>query len=179
MPITYERASQETTDVLTDVMKRYHGALHDAGVTVDILLAYGPRNVNGDTTRPAIKDGQYACLAKVRITNLRERALGHADVELQLDGDKYDEWSPGELDAILDHELSHLEPTLDRDDLDRPLLRTVKHDHQFGWFDDVARRHGTAAFEVQQATKLLCDTDKAQLYLPGFEIAPARKRARA
>ena len=75
------------------------------------------------------------------------------------------------MDAVLDHELSHLELVTDgygnvkHDDLERPRLRIALHDWQFGWFDAVARRHGSDATEVQQAKKLFEDEERRQLYL--------------
>jgi hypothetical protein len=56
-----------------------------------------------------------------------------------------------------------------RDDLDRPKLRVRKHDHQFGWFDSIARRHGPASFEVQQYRKF--NESHRQLWLE-FEDGP-------
>ena len=64
-----------------------------------------------------------------------------------------------------------------RDDIDRPLLRIRKHDHQFGWFDAVARRHGKHSIEVQQAHQLTAMDELRQLYLPGIpEVAGKRPK---
>ena len=43
MPSTYEVADREVTVFTAQVMQRYHGALHDLGVSVDILMASPPR----------------------------------------------------------------------------------------------------------------------------------------
>jgi len=42
-----------------------------------------------------------------------------------------------------------------------------KHDHQFGWFDAVAQRHGEASPEVRQARVLM--ESSGQLY---FDFEP-------
>ncbi len=156
---TYTRAPKSLVDLVGDTMQKYHTGLADAEVSIDILLAHGPRDKNDDLSGPAIKVGGYPAKAKVRITSLAERAFGRGDAEIILDGDQVDEWSEEELAAIVDHELSHLAFAEDRDDLDRPKLRTVKHDRQFGWFDAVAKRHGRYAIEVQQAEELFRDHD--------------------
>ena len=52
---------------------------------------------------------------------------------------------------MIDHELTHLakKGTI-FDPLDRPKLSMRLHDHQFGWFDQIAKRHGRASIEVKQ-----------------------------
>jgi hypothetical protein len=52
---------------------------------------------------------------------------------------------------LIDHELTHLakKGTI-FDPLDRPKLSMRLHDHQFGWFDQIAKRHGRASIEVKQ-----------------------------
>ena len=173
MATWYERATDEVNETVADVMEHHHPGLHDAEVKVDVLLAHAGRDENGDPVGPAVKCGGYQCAATIRITSPKERALGRGDALMVLDGDRFEEWSAEELAAVVDHELSHLEFTEKRDDLDRPKLRMVRHDHQFGWFDAVAKRHGDAAFEVKQAKQLLADRNMVQLYLPGFELEEA------
>lgn len=63
--------------------------------------------------------------------------------------------------ALIDHEIYHLMPAKDKnqrfkcDDQGRPILKLRKHDHQFGWFDEIARRHGENSGEVRQARDLV------------------------
>lgn len=171
----YEMASDETRECCAAVMHQYHGELCDAGVEIDILLAHAPTDANGDANGPALKDRGHGCAAKTRIIPLRDRVAGRGDAEITLDGDEYDVWTGPQLEAILDHELTHLElcvgekGTVKRDDADRPKLRLRDHDHQYGWFDSVARRHGEYSVEVQQATRLVDRDEWQQLYLPGLE----------
>ena len=54
-----------------------------------------------------------------------------------------------------------------------------KHDHQFGWFDCVARRHGAHSIEVQQAQQLTAMAELRQLYLPGIpEVTSKRAKSK-
>lgn len=57
-----------------------------------------------------------------------------------------------------------------RDDLGRPVLKIRLHDQQHGWFDEIARRHGDASIEVQQA-KAFADSS-GQTYF-GWAAPPA------
>lgn len=123
---------------------------------LDLLWARATLDDNGDSNGPAIKHQGYPCAAVVRVIGLKDRCKGMGDAEILLDADRWDEWSEKEQNAIIDHELEHLElardseGTIKRDDLDRPKLRLRKHDHQFGWFDSIVRRHGSNALEWQQ-----------------------------
>lgn len=114
-------------------------------------------------------------MGKIKVMSLKDRAAGRADAELLLDGDRWPTFADEEQAAIIDHELTHLElcigdDGLRRDDLDRPKLRVRKHDHQFGWFDAVARRHGEDSIEWQQYAQFT-NTTYQQLWLPGMEEA--------
>ncbi len=174
----YQKADQDLLQAVQETMEQYHGELADTGVTVKVLLAYGPTDKNGDLTGPALHSHGSPALAKIKITSLRDRAAGMADALMELDGDQIEEWSYEQLIAIIDHELEHLqlvvdsENTVKRDDLDRPRLTIRRHDWQFCWFDVIARRHGENAPEVIQAKKLVEESGELyQLYLPGLEPA--------
>ena len=180
---TYERAQDSTCDILAGVMDEFHPHLRDASVVVDILLAHAATDANGDTSGPALRLHGYPCCATIRIVGLKDRVAGRGDAEMLVDGDRCDTWSDEQLRAIFDHELTHLELQVSdqgnvrRDDIDRPLLRIRKHDHQFGWFDAVARRHGKHSIEVQQAHQLTAMDELRQLYLPGIpEVAGKRPK---
>lgn len=180
---TYELSNNELKDSLAAVMDQFHPHLRDAKLAVDILLAHAPRDGNDDPNGPAVRLHGYECCATIKILDLKNRVAGRGDVELLLDGDRCDTWSEDQLRAILDHELTHVELQvsdnghLKRDDINRPLLRLRNHDHQFGWFDCVARRHGENSIEIQQAQQLTSMTETRQLYLPGMpEVAGKRSK---
>ncbi len=171
---TYSKANAAVHETVNRIVEKYHGKLRDAGVTIDCLFAHPQLNKNGDPTGSALKHHGYPAQAVVRVTNLKERTKGHADAEVVIDADNWDILGEEERDALIDHELTHLElvykkGVLQRDDLDRPKLRLRKHDRQFGWFDEIARRHGEASPEAKQAQDFFRNRDVAQLYLPGFD----------
>jgi hypothetical protein len=172
---TYQVAPKEVNRSVERMMKKFHSELHDAKVTIDCLFAHATRDQNGDSVGPSLKHQGYPANAIIKIIGLKDRTAGRKDAELLIDGDQWDLWSEDEQDALIDHELTHLELKTDaegcvkRDDLDRPLLKIRKHDHQFGWFDCVARRHGEAAFEIRQWKEF--DGKYRQLWL-GFSDNP-------
>lgn len=172
----YQKADSDLVNTVNEVMQQYHSELDDAGVTVGVLLAYGPTDKDGVVTGPALNNHGVPCMAKIRINSLRNRAAGLPDALLEIDGDQIEEWSYEQLIAIIDHELEHLELLVDkngaikRDDLDRPRLTMRKHDWEFGWFDVIARRHGDNSPEVIQAKRLMEKSGELyQMLLPGVE----------
>jgi hypothetical protein len=140
------------------MLERYHGPLRDSGVTVDVLFAKpkpaGDGTIEADAV--ALKHHGYQVAGLCKVNSYKLRVQKHADAEIVLDGERWPTWSDDEKDALIDHELEHLELKTDkqgnvvRDDVGRPKLRIRLHDHEFGWFDSVARRHGKHSFEVQQ-----------------------------
>lgn len=152
----YEACDESVRSIVAQMLERYHQPLRDAEVRIDVLKAFALTDENGDSIGCAIKHQGYQAAGVVRIINLKDRTKGLGDAEIVIDGDRWDEWSEDEKAALIDHEIEHLELRYDndgllvRDDLGRPKLRLRKHDHQFGWFDSIARRHGSASFEMQQ-----------------------------
>lgn len=152
----YEKAGVEVGQIIERMVDRYHPQLRDAKVTIECLMAFPTTDKNGDSSGPALKHQGYPVAASVKVIGLKERTAGRSDVEILIDGEQWDERSDAEKDALVDHELEHLELKNDkdgalvRDDLDRPRLKIRKHDVQVGWFDAIVRRHGRAAIEFQQ-----------------------------
>lgn len=171
MPTTYQRAPEHVTNRVMWLMEQYHAELFEFGVSVDVLCAYA----DPEKDEPAVKLAGYRCLAKVRSVSYKDRVKGCADAEIIIDGDELFGWTERELDAILDHELTHLEINRDSegnaktDDLGRPRFKLRKHDIHFGWFDSIADRYGKDSQEVKQAHTLIEDWEFCQLYLPGFD----------
>ncbi len=173
MPRTFEKLDpgHKILIRLGQMMAAHHQPLSEADVTVDVLLV---RNVDaeGECIDPALAHHGYPAAAVVKINSLSDRVEGKADATIKVDGNRWDEWPDARLDAILDHELTHLElklkeGVLQRDDVGRPMLRMRKHDQSYGWFNEIAERHGEDAVEVVQlkeATAYAC----ANGWLPGF-----------
>lgn len=167
----YEQAPALVRQVVERMTDRYHPQLRDAKVTLSLLMAFPTLNENGDSTGPALSHNGYPAQAVVKIIGLKERTDGRADAEIVIDGDNWPLLSSDQQDALIDHELEHLELKTDkdgllvRDDLDRPKLKLRKHDVQAGWFDAIVRRHGRNSPEFRQFEEFEVHTYKVK-WLP-------------
>lgn len=169
---TYEMAGQDLVSVIDDTMQAHHAPLVEAGVTVDLMLAYASRDKNGIAKGPAVKHNGLPAYAVVRKMALKDRTAGRSDAEIVLDGDNCRNWDAAFLIAVLYHELYHLELVEDKkeggialDDLGRPRLKIRPHDREFGWFDEIAHRHEGFSAEARQARLLFGDSEFQALYL--------------
>lgn len=159
MPATYEKANEAIRTMADSVLRQFesHHPLIDAGVTIDILLAFAERDEEtSQPIGPALTQGGYVVAALTKVTGLKDRAKGCADAEIVIDGDWWADHGRDEQIALLDHELHHIAVVIKngavvRDAHSRPKLRLRKHDVQVGWFSVIAERHGAASIECQQA----------------------------
>lgn len=181
MPI-FEKDPPGVGEIINRMIERYHGGLRDAGLTIDVLEARAKTDGNGDSEAVALKLHGYPCAATIKISSYKDRVLGRGDALLTVDGDQWDTFTDEQKEALIDHELEHLELRTDndglliRDDMDRPKLQMRRHDHQFGWFDAIVRRHGDASLESQQLKQF---TEKRrQLWLPFESIEDAALASR-
>jgi hypothetical protein len=166
MPKTYSQAP-DVTNVIEAVQIEHHE--HLGGVTIAGLFIF-----DTDSSESVLKHGGYPAAAVVRITPLKDRAQGFADASIVVDRAGWLALSQLQRNALIDHELTHLTRKLDKDSgemvcdvLGRPKLAMRRHDRQFGWFDEVAQRHGQASPEVRQARVLM--ESSGQIY---FDFEP-------
>lgn len=173
---TYSDASDDVIRTITRMRREFHSPDLDE-VTIGALFVF-----NLQSTLPVLKHHGYPAQAVCRITPTRSRALGVPDVIIEIDRSNWLTLSPRQRDALIDHELCHIERVLHKrtgipatDTVDRPKLKIRRHDHEYGWFDEVAQRHGEYSPEVRQARQLLEMT--GQLYFDfGGDVA-GRDRA--
>jgi hypothetical protein len=164
----YEQAPKTTRTHVDRALSRYHPHLKAAEVTLNVLHAYGPRDEEtGTLTAPAIEARGQKALACIKVTNLKDRAAGLADAVLMIDGDDCGEWDDEKWDAIVDHELMHLDLQDSTDDLGRPKIKTRHHDYEVGGFWGVGERHKQASVEVQSIQSIGSNLVK-QGVLEGF-----------
>lgn len=149
-------------ELVDEIMREYHPQLHSARVRIDTYMALPDLDKDGEARdRPALSDKGYACLAKIKITSSDDRGKGRGHAEMTIDDERFKELSERQRQALIDHELMHLDVVYDKDDdivedkYGMTKLRTRKHDHQYGWFNDVADRWAKDSQEVFQAAHLL------------------------
>lgn len=168
---TYSAASEDVLGHIGRMFDQYHPELE--GATIGALFVFDEEH-----GEPVLKHQGYEAAAVVSITPKKQRALGIADAVIVIDRAHWLTLNAGQRDALIDHELEHLDRVISKetedqpaapqfDSLGRPKLAMRRHDHQLGWFDDVARRHGDASVEVRQAKQLVAMT--SQLY---FDFTP-------
>jgi hypothetical protein len=172
---TYSKASQDVLDHIERMKQAHHEA--DLGeATVDALFVFDDE----DSHSQVLTHNGYPAAAMVKITGLKDRALGIADAVIIIDRAYWSACTAAQRDALMDHELQHLERAFDEetgdgksDPLGRPLLRSRKHDYQMGWFAAVAERHGQDSPEVRQAKALIADTKQLFFDFPPPAPPPA------
>ena len=179
MPVSYRNAPIDVLDVLSEVLCKHddYQPILAAKVTFDVLMAYAPLDATGAPTGPAIKHNGIAAVALASKTSLIERVSGCADCRILIDAAWWtrEGRTHEQRMALLDHELYHFEVVLDKDALvrdsaKRPKIDIRKHDVEFGWFRQVARRNGANSIECTQASELL--ENDCQTFWP--EILGAR-----
>lgn len=170
---TYSAASTDLIDHIERMQSENHPDLEI--VNVGALFVFDEEHSD-----PVLKHQGYPAAAVVRITSLRDRALGMADAIIVVDRSTWASLSMAQKDALIDHELYHLVQVVDEetnkpkgDSLGRPKLKMRQHDHQLGWFDEIAQRHGEASPEIRQARQLIEQTQ--QLY---FDFSSRGTRGR-
>ena len=152
----FEKAKDGVNVQVGKIVEKYHGDLHKAGVTFEVLMASPTTNQNGESSGPPLKKNGYPVAALIKIVGLADRTAGMADVMLQLDAEQWKDMKMPRKDALLDHMLTYLNVKQDKDgatvtdDLGRPRLQRRKHDREVGWFDEVVRRHQFEAPEFLQ-----------------------------
>lgn len=160
----YTPASSEVRDLIAELVDKSYPDIASLTTSFDLLFV----ETTGDG--PALSCRGCPAYAVIRIVGSRERAKGAKDVEICIDKFHYANLADRTQRALLDHELFHLEPKTDKtgafavDQNRRPKFKMRKHDREFGWFDEIARRHGIHSIEVLQAKKIIADT--AELYFP-------------
>jgi len=168
---TYNPAPKDVRERVERLIRRYHPHLEKNEVRFDLLF------VEGD--EPALTCRGCRAFAVVRVVGARERAKGAGDAEIVIDYRKFLAMPEPTQDAVLDHELYHVEMKTDVSGLlrfdahHRPKLKLRKHDREFGWFDEMVRRHGNNSIESLQAHAIIEAT--GQLYF-AFEVSARQPR---
>lgn len=171
MSLTYDDANRETKEMVDGVMGRWHPILKACEVTIGCLMI---SKVNKEGEKfPALKHNGYPAVATIQVSSLKNRALGMADAVLTIDQATWDELSVAQREAVIDHELYHLQVAATEgaivgigeegemvgepksDDLGRPVLKVRLHDWQIGGFTAVVSRHGPESGEVRQVRACL------------------------
>jgi len=166
MATTYEAATEEVKSMVRTIMGKWHADLVKEDVRVGCIMAY-----NGESA--AVKHGGYPAAATMKVVSLKDRVEKKYEAELLIDQTWWNEAQKKHREALIDHELSHLELVPDeeeggfkRDDLGRPKLKIKLGDWNAGdGFKVVVERHGDYANEVVQLKKVNALVAEAKITL--------------
>lgn len=164
MSATFERCPKTVEHMAKALLQEFetHQPLLASGAVIDFVFARAEvDDKTGERKGYAIVKGGVRALGVARKVPLKDRAMGRGDAEITLDADHWDEIPEDQQRAILDHELHHLVPKVDkrglvRDDLGHPVIMLRPHDHDIGWFAIIAARHKASSIECKQA-KIMFD----------------------
>lgn len=169
---SYSKAPEEVGDRVAHIIHLFHPELEAVRIRVDLISV-----ANSEDDGPALTHQGYAAAAVVRIVDIKGRIMGRGDAEIVIDEYCWLQMDPAQKDALIDHELHHLivqhvgkGSVVKLDERGRPKLKLRKHDRQFGWFDEIAKRHGRNSGEVKQAMRLVLEAK--QIYFD-FAVLPA------
>ena len=171
---SFKKAGPEVAALAALLLEQYetHASIRDNHVKIDFMFANAfVDEKTGEPIEDAIKHHGVKALGVTTKISLKDRAKGMGDAEVLLDGDWWEQATPEEQAALLDHELHHIVGTSKRDAIGRPIVALRQHDHQFGWFEVIAKRHGQASQEVQQAARMM--DQSGQSYWPSIAGALA------
>lgn len=159
----YNEADKSVYDIFESAMEKYHEELTEVGVKLKIFMLTNYDADGARTGRSTMRKNGIHVVARIRVTNAKERVYDQVDAEVTIDGASWEDMDAGLRLALADHELSHLSVVYDEDgkpQIDlylRPKLSTVPHDAELGIFYGVMKRHGQNALDSQLVKKLESD----------------------
>lgn len=147
MPTAYREASSEVVKLADRLIHKHYPELLEADVSITYWFASNDMGA-------ALTVHGWPAKALVRVNKLRDRVAGLSDASIEIDEAGWDEWDDDHKEAIIDHELHHIEVKRDKhghvelDLCNRPKLKLRKHDFEFGGFHEIVARHGAASAEA-------------------------------
>ena len=158
MPTTYQivESGDPVHAIVRAVMLQYHRDLVEVELTCTVMMAWAAKDDHGEPLAPALKHHGWPVAGYIKINNPKDRAEGKNDVTIFLDADQWEALSEESQRALIGHELYHLIVRRDKDDnvmsddVGRPKLKMRPHDWELTGFEEIARRYGNDALEVQE-----------------------------
>jgi len=177
VPTTYEKAKEDVHKLVAAVQKKYHTELTNQSVRVGVIFA-------NNTEGASVKKGGYPCVGKISIVSLKDRCEKDYEAELVIDLTWRTEGTSKHHEALIDHELSHLELVEDeeeggfkKDDLGRPSLKIKLGDWNVGdGFQSVIERHGDYAVELASLRKAESKVNEVKSRLFPIDTPPDEKK---
>lgn len=176
---TFQKCDPSVRKIASEILNQFetHKPLLESRAQIDYVFAFCDRDEKtGLPVNNALSKNGVKALGIAKKISLKERVLGRGDAEISIDGDWWQKANEQEQRALLDHELHHLCPKIDKrgfvcDDIGRPIIQLRAHDYEFGWFKVIASRHEEFSQERIQARSMM--TVSGQLFWPDVVAANA------
>lgn len=158
MKTIYEKAGQSIKDMVYSAMEQYHPELHQLEPEIAVLIV---RKLDEDgEAYHALKCHGAEAAATIKVTSRRRRVLVDFDLEINIDGLTWDSIPERSKLALLDHELTHVVISKDKqgaprqDDLGHYVFKLRPDDYTINGHFAVVERHGQFALEAQNLTRI-------------------------
>jgi hypothetical protein len=173
MAVTFQKCPLDVMETIRRVMHEQHDRLEENAVKVVAIFANAGTDSKG-IGKPAVKLHGKPCAATVRVTSLKDRTLYGGDALITIDEKVWDGLTDQQQEALIDHELEHLQiivkdGQVQTDDLGRPKLKCRPHDWEVSGFQCIVERRGEDALEALEARNFMAN------YGPLFQWAANRK----
>lgn len=176
---SYAAGTKDLHDIIKRVCNAHHPDLKKAKVTFAPLFVHAAEDAEGDPKGAAIVHQGREVLAKTRVINVRDRVHGLADIEIMVDGDRWEELDDAQQEALIDQQLESLELRRENesgevilDDIGRPKIIIRPPDFIVAGYRAVCERHGVNAPEVIAMRKV--EEDYGQIVFQWHAEKPAR-----
>lgn len=152
----YSKAPSGVEERVAHLIKIMFPDLKDAGVRVDLLSVAD----DDPEVEHALKVRGIPAYGCCKAVDIKGRTMGRGDAEITIDEAKYITLPDATKDALLAHELNHIELQIGKkgkvklDCMRRPKIKMRAHDIEIGWFMNIAEKFGSASIEVKQSTQM-------------------------
>lgn len=152
-------------------MKQHHPELVELEVRITVLFANAPVDEKtGEVKGHALRHHGWPAQAVIKVNSHKDRVAGKADADLSLDEENWQRLTDRQREALLHHELLHLEVKSDdeghaqTDDCGRPKLKIRPHDWEVGGFHQVAENYREDSPEAIALASLAKDWIRLDLF---------------
>lgn len=158
--ISFEQANTTELEMLAKAIGIYNKPINDYQVVVGFIKCFAVDPDNEDDYQPSLKKNGIPVIALTKPVSTKDRIIKKYDVEIVVDGNRWNELNDDLRLAVLDHEVSSIIVMLDkegnvsRDTSERPKVKIKKDNLMFSGSSDTLARHGENSQEFIKFNEL-------------------------
>lgn len=172
MATTYLPADDHARSILRGLIAEHRPDLKRAGVDIRLLFAIKQPGKSGLAIGPAMKSRGQRVLGKCKVNGLADREAGKTDVTITLDGSWWASATDRRRQALLHHEVSHIDLwDGERDEDGRPKLKAAHADWDFDGFHDLLDLYGRDSVEHANFERIARRHEEQLLLRFGDDVA--------